>query len=94
MAKTTEAKMAIREATRMHLNHEDPYFMGKTILRQSYRLKLLEEILVKTETYILSSEGSKEEAEFKTSQELIEAINKVNTISPIIKNSVQRILIN
>lgn len=80
--------MAIREATRMHLNHEDPYFMGKTILRQSYRLKLLEEILVKTETYILSSEGSKEEAE------LIEAINKVNTISPIIKNSVQRILIN
>jgi hypothetical protein len=88
MAKTTEAKMAIREATRMHLNHEDPYFMGKTILRQSYRLKLLEEILVKTETYILSSEGSKEEAE------LIEAINKVNTISPIIKNSVQRILIN
>ena len=88
MAKTTEAKMAIREATRMHLNHEDPYFMGKTILRQSYRLKLLEEILVKTETYILSSKGSKEEAE------LIEAINKVNTISPIIKNSVQRILIN
>jgi hypothetical protein len=88
MAKTTEAKMAIREATRMHLNHEDPYFMGKTILRQSYRLKLLEKILVKTETYILSSEGSKEEAE------LIEAINKVNTISPIIKNSVQRILIN
>jgi hypothetical protein len=48
----------------------------------------LEKILVKTETYILSSEGSKEEAE------LIEAINKVNTISPIIKNSVQRILIN
>ena len=88
MAKTTEAKMAIREATRMHLNHEDPYFMGKTILRQSYRLKLLEEILVKTETYILSSKCSKEEAE------LIEAINKVNTISPIIKNSVQRILIN
>jgi hypothetical protein len=88
MPKTTEAKMAIREATRMHLNHEDPYFMGKTMLRQSYRLKLLEKILVKTETYILSSEGSKEEAE------LIEAINKVNTISPIIKNSVQRILIN
>ena len=88
MTKTTEAKMAIREATRMHLNHEDPYFMGKTILRQSYRLKLLEEILVKTETYILSSKCSKEEAE------LIEAINKVNTISPIIKNSVQRILIN
>ena len=50
MPKTTEAKMAIREATRMHLNHEDPYFMGKTILRQSYRLKLLEKILVKTET--------------------------------------------
>jgi hypothetical protein len=88
MPKTTEAKMAIREATRMHLNHEDPYFMGKTILRQSYRLKLLEKILVKTETYILSSEGSKEEAD------LIDAINKVNTISPIIKNSVQRILIN
>jgi hypothetical protein len=88
MPKTTEAKMAIRAATRMQLNPEDPSFMGKTLLRQSYRLKLLEKILVKTETYILSSEGSKEEAE------LIEAINKVNTISPIIKNSVQRILIN
>jgi hypothetical protein len=88
MPKTTEAKMAIREATRMHLNHEDPYFIGKTILRQSYRLKLLEKILVKTETYILSSEGRIEEAE------LIAAINKVNTISPIIKNSVQPILIN
>jgi hypothetical protein len=88
MPKTTEAKMAIREATRMHLNHEDPYFVGKTILRQSYRLKLLEKILVKTEAYILSSEGSKEEAD------LIEAIDKVNTISPKIENSMQRILIN
>jgi hypothetical protein len=88
MPKTTEAKMAIREAARMHLNHEDPYFMGKTILRQSYRLKLLEKILLKTEAYIFSSEGSKEEAE------LIEAINKVNTISPIVKNDTQHILIN
>jgi|TARA_B110000902_G_scaffold246575_1_gene301798 hypothetical protein len=66
--------MAIRKATRMHLNHEDSYFMGKTILRQSYCVKLLEKILVKTETYILSSEGSKEEAALAT------AINKVTLV--------------
>jgi hypothetical protein len=48
--------------------------MGKTILRQSYCVKLLEKILVKTETYILSSEGSKEEAALAT------AINKVTLV--------------
>ncbi|MFQ3322803.1 MAG: hypothetical protein ACI90U_000615 [Pseudomonadales bacterium] len=85
---TVEVKMAIREATRMHLHHEDPYFVGKTILRQSYRVKLLESVLVKTEAYILSGEGSKEQAA------LVAAINKVNTITVEPYNDRPRILVN
>ena len=80
--------MAIREATRMHLNHQDPYFVGRTMLRQSYRLKLLEKVLLNTQAYILSGVGSKEEAE------LIEVINKVNTHSPQGQVNQQRIWIN
>tara|TARA_B110000238_G_C15945539_1_gene360904 strand:- start:219 stop:485 length:267 start_codon:yes stop_codon:yes gene_type:complete len=85
---TVEVKMAIREATRMHLYHEDPYFVGKTILRQSYRVKLLESVLAKTEAYILAGEGSKEEAA------LVAAINKVNTSTVEPYNDRPRILIN
>jgi|TARA_B110000902_G_C14261277_1_gene569842 hypothetical protein len=82
-----EVKMAIREATRMHLHQQDPYYLGKTMLRQSYRLKLLEKVLAKTEAYILSGEGGREEAE------LIATINKINISSPIANRGPQGILI-
>jgi hypothetical protein len=88
MPKSVEVKMAIREATRMHLNHQYPYFLGKTMLRQSYRLKLLEKVLLNTQAYILSGGGSKEEAE------LINVINKVNTHSQQGQVNQQRIWIN
>jgi hypothetical protein len=88
VSKTIEAKMAIREATRMHLHHQDPYYIGKTMLRQSYRIRLLENVLLKTQAYILSCEGSKAEAE------LVAAIDKVNCTTSKPDNTNQRIFIN
>ncbi len=88
MPSATEAKMAIREATRMHQRCEDPYYIGKTILRQNYRIKLLEQVLAKAEAYILADKEGQAEAE------LVAAINRINSIVDDNKNSEQRIFIN
>lgn len=71
----SQAKMAIREATRMWQRNEDPYYIAKTLLKQSYRLRQLEALLKKAEELLQANSSS------QAGQELRKAIDELNQLT-------------
>ena len=71
-----ELKMALREAARMREKNEDPYFLGRTVLNQNFRIKQLERVMELADRLASGSEDAELIEELNTAITTVRGLNK------------------
>lgn len=71
-----ELKMALREAARMREKNEDPYFLGRSLLNQNFRIKQLERVMELAEKLAGQCEDAELVEELSTAITTVKGLNK------------------
>lgn len=71
-----ELKMALREAARMREKNEDPYFLGRSVLNQNFRIKHLERVMELADKLASSCEDAELAEELGAAITTVRELNK------------------